>query len=63
MPGRARSASRGTHRFERVHRRVRRKALYVAAACFATYQALAVYDSNARQVFDRLSDEYRTLNR
>jgi hypothetical protein len=30
--------------------------------CFATYQALAVYDADARQVFDRLSDEYRTLD-
>lgn len=30
-------------------------------ACFATYEALAVYDGDARKVFDRLSDEYRTL--
>lgn len=30
-------------------------------ACFATYEALAVYDADARKVFDRLSDEYRTL--
>ncbi len=30
--------------------------------CFATYQALAVYDADARQVFDRLSDEHRTLD-
>lgn len=30
--------------------------------CFATYEALAVYDTDARQVFDRLSDEYRTLD-
>ncbi len=29
--------------------------------CFVTYQALAVYDSDARQVLDRLSDEYRAL--
>lgn len=29
--------------------------------CFATYQALAVYDADARQVFDRLCDEYRAL--
>ncbi|MGH3932503.1 MAG: helix-turn-helix domain-containing protein [Pseudonocardiaceae bacterium] len=30
--------------------------------CFATYEALAVFDADARKVFDRLSDEYRTLN-
>jgi hypothetical protein len=30
--------------------------------CFSTYEALAVYDADARQVFDRLSDEYRTLD-
>lgn len=28
---------------------------------FATYEALAVFDADARQVFDRLSDEYRAL--
>lgn len=32
-------------------------------ACFASYEALAVYDADARKVLDRLSDEYRTLNR
>jgi transcriptional regulator with XRE-family HTH domain len=31
-------------------------------ACFATYEALAVYGADARQVFDRLSDEYRALD-
>ncbi|MGQ0776527.1 MAG: helix-turn-helix domain-containing protein [Pseudonocardiales bacterium] len=31
--------------------------------CFATYEALAVFDADARQVLDRLSDEYRTLDR
>ncbi|MGH4014448.1 MAG: DUF5753 domain-containing protein [Pseudonocardiaceae bacterium] len=31
-------------------------------ACFAIYEALAVYGADARQVFDRLSDEYRTLD-
>lgn len=30
--------------------------------CFATYEALAVYDADARQVLDRLSDEYRALD-
>jgi transcriptional regulator with XRE-family HTH domain len=30
--------------------------------CFATYQALAVFDANAREALDRLSDEYRTLD-
>lgn len=30
--------------------------------CLATYEALAVYDADARQVLDRLSDEYRTLD-
>ncbi|HEY6423088.1 MAG TPA: hypothetical protein VIY28_07540 [Pseudonocardiaceae bacterium] len=32
-------------------------------ACFATYETLAVYNADAREVFDRLSDEYRTLDR
>lgn len=31
--------------------------------CFATYESLAMFDADARQVFDRLSDEYRTLDR
>ncbi|MGH3907826.1 MAG: helix-turn-helix domain-containing protein [Pseudonocardiaceae bacterium] len=31
--------------------------------CFTTYEALAVYDADARQVFDRLSDEYRILGK
>jgi hypothetical protein len=31
-------------------------------ACFASYEALAVYDADARKVLDRLSDEYRTLD-
>lgn len=32
-------------------------------ACFASYEALAGYDADARKVLDRLSDEYRTLDR
>lgn len=32
-------------------------------ACFASYEALAVCDADARKVLDRLSDEYRTLDR
>ena len=30
---------------------------------FTTYQTLALFDADARQIFDRLSDEYRTLDR
>ncbi|MGH3696821.1 MAG: helix-turn-helix domain-containing protein [Pseudonocardiaceae bacterium] len=30
--------------------------------CFATYEALAVYGADARQVLDRLSNEYRILD-
>lgn len=29
---------------------------------FTTYQTLAAFDADARQIFDRLSDEYRTLD-